>query len=98
MLGGGVQSVLDEILKCPPAPGHEAVWVPGQWEREHAEKLKAEGILLQAEGILLKAEGILLPEAIWARIKTLVIRQGITSIPHVEQHSTNFKQQSNGIS
>ena len=75
MLGVGVQSVLDEIRNCPPGPGHEAVLVPGQWERAHAERLKTEGILL--------------PESIWARIQTLAIQQGVTNIPHVKEVATS---------
>ena len=45
MLGSNVKSILDEIRNCPRSPGHEAVLVPGQWEKAHAEKLKTEGIL-----------------------------------------------------
>ena len=65
-----MQSVLEEIRSCPPAPGHEAVLIPGQWERAHAEKLRNEGILL--------------PEAIWNRIRKLALNQGVTNVPQIE--------------
>ena len=70
-----MKSILDEIRNCPPAPGHEAVLVPGQWERAHAEKLKNEGILL--------------PEAIWERIKNLADHQGITNLPEIKELVTS---------
>ena len=71
LLGSNVKSILDEIRNCPPAPGHEAVLVPGQWEKAHAEKLKTEGILL--------------PGAIWERIKNLADHQGISNLPEVKE-------------
>ena len=54
---------------------HEAVLIPGQWEKAQAEKLKTEGILL--------------PEAIWERIKNLADHQGITHMPKVNELVTS---------
>ena len=54
---------------------HEAVLIPGQWEKAQAEKLKTEGILL--------------PEAIWERIKNLADHQGITNMPEVKELVTS---------
>ena len=36
----------DQVRDCPPAPGHSAVLVPGQWELKEAEKRRTEVILM----------------------------------------------------
>ena len=38
---------------CPPAPGHSAVLVPGQWELKEAEKRRTEVILIMIMKMLL---------------------------------------------
>ena len=69
-LNVGVHEVLEDIRACPPAPGHDAVLVPGQWERECAERLREEGIRI--------------PAGIWTRITALARKLGIKSVPCVE--------------
>ncbi|MBT8438042.1 MAG: Ldh family oxidoreductase [Gammaproteobacteria bacterium] len=40
------EEILDELRNCPPAPGFEAVEIPGEREREHREKTIENGIAL----------------------------------------------------
>merc|ERR1711892_794931 len=64
-LEAGVHSVLEEVRACPPAPGHAAVLVPGQWERAHADKVREEGVKI--------------PLGIWNRLAALATKLGVHS-------------------
>ena len=70
-LQAGVHSVLEDVRGCPPASGHKAVLVPGQWEREHAERVIREGVRI--------------PKLIWERLSALANRLGINTLPQVRE-------------
>lgn len=40
------EEILAELRDCPPAPGFDAVEIPGEREREHRERSRARGIAL----------------------------------------------------
>lgn len=40
------EEILAELRECPPAPGFDAVEIPGEREREHRERTRAQGIAL----------------------------------------------------
>ena len=62
-LAAAVGEILQEARDCPPAPGHSAVRVPGQWER--------------AEAAGRREDGVRIPAAIWQRISSLAARLGL---------------------
>ncbi|MFZ9036596.1 MAG: Ldh family oxidoreductase [Gammaproteobacteria bacterium] len=43
------EEILDELRRCPPAPGFERVEIPGEREREHRERSVAQGVALPAK-------------------------------------------------
>ena len=40
------EEILEEMRSCPPAPGFDAVEIPGEREREHRERTRDQGIAL----------------------------------------------------
>lgn len=54
------EEILDELRCCPPAPGFDAVEVPGERERAHRDRTMHIGVSL--------------PEKTWARIQALAER------------------------
>jgi LDH2 family malate/lactate/ureidoglycolate dehydrogenase len=40
------EEVLDDMRRCPPAPGFDRVEVPGEREREYRDKTMESGIAL----------------------------------------------------
>jgi LDH2 family malate/lactate/ureidoglycolate dehydrogenase len=62
-LAAGVGAVLEEVRASPPAPGHAAVLVPGQWER--------------AEAAGRRNDGVLLPGGVWRGLRGLAGARGL---------------------
>ena len=68
------KEVLDEMRRCPPAPGFSKVEIPGQRENERVERLLAK------DGGHMK-----LPQGIWSDIVDAAKSVGVESpMPRVE--------------